>query len=82
MSEELLEETINFARSIIEIEDIIKHARKFLLFFGGNAWVKNEGNYLLDVTLGSYNRTRVCVLLELYFISKFALLVGTKNIEL
>ena len=41
ISAELLEKSINFARSIIEIEDkiinIIIHARKSLLFHDGNA---------------------------------------------
>ena len=41
ISAELLEKSINFARSIIEIEDkiinIIIHARKSLLFQNGNA---------------------------------------------
>ena len=42
----LLEESINFARSIIEIEDkridIINHARKPLLFHDSNTWVKKK----------------------------------------
>ena len=41
ISSELLEKSINFARSIIEAEDktidIINHARKSLLFHDGNA---------------------------------------------
>ena len=57
ISAKLLEKSINFARSIIEIEDkiinIIKHSRKSLLFHNGNAWVKKEGNPLSDVTMGS-----------------------------
>ena len=55
---ELLEKSINFARSIIEIEpkiiNIIKHARKSLLLHDGNAWIKKERNPLFDVTMGSY----------------------------
>ena len=50
VSAELLEKSINFARSIIEIEDkiinIIKHGKKSLMFHDGNAWVKKEGNPL------------------------------------
>ena len=52
---EILEKSINFARSIIEIEDkiidIINHASKSLLFHDDNAWVKKEGNPLFDVYL-------------------------------
>ena len=55
ISAELLEKSINFARSIIEIEDkiidIINHASKSLLFHDDNAWVKKEGNPLFDVYL-------------------------------
>ena len=48
-STELLEKFINFARSIIEIQDkitdIINHARKSLLFHDGNPWFKKVCNY-------------------------------------
>ena len=68
ISAKLLEKSINFARSIIEIEDkiinIIKHSRKSLLFHNGNAWVKKEGNPLFDVTMGSYNGAEVYVYYE------------------
>ena len=46
ISAELFEKSIDFTRSIIEIEDkiidIINHARKSLLFLDGNAWVKKR----------------------------------------
>ena len=46
ISAELLEKSMNFVRSIIEIEDkiigIINHGRKSLLFYYGNAWVKKK----------------------------------------
>ena len=69
ISAELLEKSINFARSIIEIEDkiidIINHARKSLLFHDGNACVKKEGNLLFDVTMGSYDGAEVRELIKL-----------------
>ena len=56
---ELLEKSINFARSIIEIQDkiinIIKHTRKTLLFHEGTAWVKKEGN---SFTSRNYGKLR------------------------
>ena len=86
ISAELLEKSINFARSIIEIEDktidIINHARKSLLFHDGNAWVKKEGNPLFDVTMGSYDGAEVCELVGLYLLGKLATLIGTKNVGL
>ena len=81
ISTELLERSINFARSIIEIKgktlDIINHARKSLLFHDGNTWTKKEGNPLFDVTMGSYGRTEVCKLVRIYLLSKLAPLIGT-----
>ena len=92
ISAELLEKSINFARGIVEIEDkiinIIKHARKSLLFHNGNAWIKkekknkNEGNPLLDVTMGSYDGAEVCELVGLYLLSKLTPLMGIKNVGL
>ena len=86
ISAELLEKSIHFARSIIEIEgniiDIINHARKSLLFHDGNAWVKKEGNPLFDVTMGSYDGAEVCELVGLYLLGKLAPLIGTKNVGL
>ena len=80
---ELLEKPINFAKIIIEIEDkiinIIKHARKSLLFHDGNAGVKKEGNPLFDITMEYYG-AEVCELVGLYLLSKLAPLVGTENI--
>ena len=68
MSAELLEKSINFAKSIIKIEDkiigIIIHARKSLLFHDDNAWLKKEGNPLFDVTMGNFNGQRFASLLD------------------
>ena len=86
ISAELLEKSINFARSIIEIEDkiidIINHARKSLLFHDGKEWVKKEGNPLFDVTMGSYDEAEVCELVGIYLLGKLASLIGTKNVGL
>ena len=84
ISAELLEKSINFARSIIKIADkaigIINHARKSLLFHDGNAWVKKEGNPLFDVTIGSYDGAGICELVGHYLLGKLAPLIGTKNV--
>ena len=86
ISVELLEKSINFARSIIEVEDkiidIINHARKSSLFHDGNAWVKKKGDPLFDVTMGSYDGEEVCELVGLYLLGKLAPLIGIKNAEL
>ena len=86
ISAELLEKSINIARSIIKIQpkiiSIIKYARKSLLFHDNNALVKKEGNPLFDVTMGSYNSAEVFELVGLYLLSKLAPLIGTKNVGL
>ena len=64
ISVELFEKSINFARSIIKIEDkiinIIKHSRKYLLFHNSNAWVKKEGNLSFDITMGRWRGLWAC----------------------
>ena len=83
LSAELLEKSINFARSTIEIKDkiikIIKHARKYLLFHDDNAWVKNEGNPSFVVTMGIYDGAEVCELVGLYLLTKLAHLIDKKT---
>ena len=86
ISGELLDKSINFVRGIIEIEEkvinIIKHARKPLLFHNGIAWVKKEGNPLFDVTMGSYNGADVCELVGFYLLPKLTSLIDTENFGL
>ena len=87
ISSELLEKSINFAWSIIEIEDkiinIIKHARKSLLFHDGNTWVnKRRKSFIFDVTIENYDGAEVCELVGFYLWSKVAPLVGTKHVGL
>ena len=59
ISEEVLEKSIIFANGITNIDDrtiqIIKHARKSLLFDSAGVWVQNDDNPLFDVTMGSFD---------------------------
>ena len=48
---------------------IIKHARKSLLFDSTGVWVKNDDNPLFDVTMGSFDGAEVCELVGLYLLS-------------
>ena len=52
---------------------------QLLPFHGSKTWVKKKENPLFDVTLGSYNGTEVCKLVELYLLSKMAPLIGTSH---
>ena len=57
MSEELLNRSISFARSMttisVSVIDIIHHSRKYLSFDKTFASVKNGNNPFFDVTMGS-----------------------------
>ena len=56
MSEELLNRSISFARSMttisVSVIDIIHHSRKYLPFDKTSASVKNGNNPFFDVTMG------------------------------
>ena len=51
---------------------IIKHARKSLLFDSAGVWVQNDDNPLFDVTMGSFDGAEVCELVGLYLLSEIS----------
>ena len=71
---ELLDRSISFAKSLINIEgniiNTINHARKSLLFDDNGVWVKKDGNPLFIVTMGSFDNAEVCELVGLYLLNK------------
>ena len=72
ISADLLEKSLDFARSITAIDAdtyrIIMHARKSLLFDKENIWVK-KNNPHFDVTMGSYDGAEVCEIVGLYLLN-------------
>ena len=84
ISEEVLEKSINSARSMTNTDDstiqIIRHARKSLLFDSTGVWVKNDDNPLFDVTMGSFDGAEVCELVGLYLLSKISVLIDSDNV--
>ena len=86
ISIELLDRSISFAKSLIDIEgniiNTINHARKSLLFDDSGAWVKKDGNPLLDVIMGSFDGAEVCELVGLYLLNKIKSLLGSNNVGL
>ena len=71
ISEELLNKSIQFAKSYTKVPDdvveIIFHSRKSILFCDNNTWAKiNEPNF--DVTQGSFDGAEVCELVGLYLL--------------
>ena len=63
ISESLLWKALQFAQNFTAIDEeslhIIMHSRKSLLFCNGSTWIK-KGNYMFDVTLGSFDVAEVC----------------------
>ena len=86
ISIELLDRSISFAKSLIDIEgniiNTINHARKSLLFDDSGAWVKKDGNPLFDVTMDSFDGAEVCELVKLYLLNKIKSLLGSNNVGL
>ena len=70
ISIELLDRSISFTKSLIDIEgniiNTISHGRKSLLFDDSGTWVKKDGNLLFDVTMGIIDDAEVCELFGLY----------------
>ena len=86
ISEDLLKQSINYAKSFTTIEEngirAIKLARKSLLFSKDGTWVKKSGNELFDVTMGSFNGAEICELFGLYLLNKLSKLGGNDNVGL
>ena len=85
ISEELLDKSIAFAKTITVIDDnsinIIKHSRKSLLFDNTSTWIK-KGNVLFDVTMGSYDGAEICELVGLYLLHTLTDLIKKEHIGL
>lgn len=87
ISEELLENALNFARTVTDIPDstlnIIYLARKSLVFDNSKTtWVKKGRNSTFDVTMGSFDGAEVCELVGLYMLNKLNKVISNKNIGL
>ena len=86
ITESLLDKALDFAKSMVDISDteidIIKHARKSLLFSEGDTWMKKDGDGLFDVTMGSFDGAEVCELVGLYLLSKLTPLLGNESVGL
>ena len=61
---------------------IMKHARKSLLFDSTGVWVKNDDNPLLDVTMGSFECAKICEFCVLYLLNKISVHIDSDNIGL
>ena len=86
ISEELLNRSISFARSITTINDsvfnIIHHSRKSLLCDKTSVWVKEGNNSLFDVAMGSYDGAKNCELAGLYLLNRLSTVIDKSSVGL
>ena len=86
ITEDLLDEAISWAKFLDlpnEHVEIIKHARKSLLFSVNKAWIKrDESNSMFDVTMGSFDGAEVCELVGLYILNTLGKAFGKENVGL
>ena len=61
---------------------IIKHARKSLLFDNTGVLIKNDDGPLFDIRMGSFGGAEVCELVGLYLLSKISILINSDNVGL
>ena len=82
ITEKLLDKALEFATNLCPISkthmDIIKQARKSILFSADTCWVKRSGN-LFDVTMGSYDGAETCELVGLYLLHKLSKITPVAN---
>ena len=75
ITEHLLERSLEFAGSFVELNDkdlqAIRHARKWLLFKDGEPWTKRN-NENFDVSMGAYDGAEVCELVGIYILHSLA----------
>ena len=51
-------------------------------FDDSGVWVKNDGNLLFGVTMGTFDGTEVCEVVGLYLLNKIKPLLGSNNVSL
>ena len=61
---------------------IIKHARKSLLFDKTGVCVKNDDNCLFDTTMASFDCAELCEFTTLCLLSKISVLIDSDNVGL
>ena len=81
-----LDNDLLFAQNHIKIADdnlrLIKYCRKSSLFNNGEAWKKKLSDSPFDVTMGSYDGTKIYELVGIYILSYLTTLIGKKDVGL
>ena len=77
-------EAISYARTIITIEDkvidVIKLARKLLVFRKEGTWVKRGENPPFYLTMGSFDGAEICEIIRIYLLEKLSPLLGKETL--
>ena len=85
IKEKLLWEVIRFPKLYISIankdEEAIFHARKSLLHYKEESWVK-KGESNFDVSMGAYDRAEVCELIGIFMFPLLSKHINNSNIGL
>ena len=85
IKEKLLREAIRFAKLYISItkKDIeaIFHARKFLLYYNDEPWVK-KGESNFDISMDAYDGAEVCELIGIFMLSLLSKHINKNHIGL
>ena len=86
ITENHLENAINFAKTYISIKDedikMIKHTCKSIMSYDNNSWIKKEQESSFDVPMGSYFGAELCDLIGLYILNHLQTLYDPKDIGL
>ena len=86
ITEKLVDSPLFYAKTLITISDdniqLIKQARKSLLFTEGNIWMKKGENALFDVTMGSHDGAEISELVGIYLLGKLSNIIDRNNIGL
>jgi len=86
ISEELLNNSLKFASSHTDITEdeieVIKHARKSLLFHSKEPWMKKKGKEDFDVTMGSFDGAEICELVGLFLLQEMHQIIDKDSIGL
>ena len=83
ITKEILEKTITFGKSLIDIDDhkirTIKPCRKSFFLYNNGAWKKKTTTSCFNVTMGNYDGAEVCKLLGTLILSKLGSIIDKRN---
>ena len=85
ISQDLFEKALEWANNHSQFStqemEILRTARKSLLFFKGNAWTKKNTDGF-DITMGSYDGAESCEFAGLYILDKIKDIIQTSHVGL